>query len=382
MMTENTSLRNFFIIFSMMIILAGYPVQVAGFPDGPDVISVKGIEPDNTLVIAERDVLSFSLNPRINETANLTLLNYHETWIFNTYDQVKTIDVVCPISKEKYQPSSGYPAFGKRYLIQQSSIPDYIAPKATRILETPAVKDGSNTVYFTWENVKIDPHEAVIVAYADEFQNGSDIYHAGAIEIPGVNITRTYEGSGSVLVMNYSLENTEKFRLHSPKFILFFPEFINNDQIFQPSNITIRSNCRMDIFENTTYNDGSGYFSTGHMMLSQCPEYLQSAQTNNFNVEIEGRNSHAGRLIPSFVISYKADDDLFNQTGEVKRIWPAVDIIPQENLNITRLYYYEVSLAIPEIKSFIIVPDTPSKTHSSIFNNFIFYNHLNYMFKS
>jgi hypothetical protein len=285
---------------------------------------------------------------------------------------MKIIDIVCPISREKFEPSSGYPAFGKRYLIQQSCIPNYIAPNATRILDTPSMIDGNGTINCTWKNVKIYPNEAVIIAYVDEYMHGSDIYHGEIIEIPGVNITRTYDCSNSVLKMNYSIENTEQFGLNSPKFIFFFPELTNNNQIFQPLNITVKSNCRMDIFENTTYNDGSGYFSTGHMMLSHCPECLESAQTDNFLIEIEGKSSHTGRLIPSFVISYKVDHDIYNQTGVTKRIQPAFIINSEENLNITRIYYYEVSLAIPESKSFLITPDASSKVAHSIFNNFIF----------
>ena len=371
-MTKKTSWCNYFFIFSVIVIFVSFPVQAKSILNSSNLILGDGDESSNLLIIAERDVLSFSLVPRINETANLTLLIFHEAWIFNTYNQSKTITVEYPISKEKYRPLSGYPAFGKKYLIQQSSIPNYFNPKATRVLDRPAMIERNNTVNFEWENVIITPHEAVIIAYANEYQNGSEIYNAEGIEIPGIYLRRTYDSSNSVLVMNYSMENTEKFKLHSPKFILFFPESVNNNQIFQPSDITIKSNCRMDIFENTSYNDGSGYFSSGHMMLSHCSEYLDSAHTDNFLIEIKGKSNHLGKLIPSLVIAYRVDSDLFNQTGEVKRIWPAININSEENLNITRFYYYEASLAIPENKFFMIIPDKSSKVGYSIFNNFIF----------
>jgi len=360
-----------FFIFCIIAIFFVFPV-IADTNHYSESVAGDGNNSNNSLILAERDVLSFSLHPQINETANLTLILYHEAWLFNTYNQSKTVTILSPIPKERYKPSTGYPLFGKKYLIQQSLIPDYFHPATTRVLGNASIMEGDDSVNFVWDNITIAPQEAVIIAYANEYQDGSEINHHDGFELPGIKLTRSFDNHTSDFVLNYSMENTGNLGLHYPKFILFFPESVGGTRIFKPSEITIKSNCRMDIFENTSYNDGTGSFSTGHMMLSHCPEDLGSAQSDNFLIEIKGTGDHSGTLIPSIIMGYRADEDPFNTTSEMKKIWPSDDFTSDEKLNVTRFYYYEASLFIPETKFCTVIPVNENSTFFPFDHLFIF----------
>jgi hypothetical protein len=52
------------------------------------------------------------------------------------------------------------------------------------------------------------------------------------------------------------------------------------------------------------------------MMLSHCPEYLNTTQSNNFNIKIQGNGYYFGKLFPSLIIDYLEDGDLFNKNAD------------------------------------------------------------------
>jgi hypothetical protein len=309
--------------------------------------------------VAERDTLSFSLHPSADfDTANNTLVLFHEAWVMNLYNRSETVTFVSPVTKENFNPSTGYPVFGKSYILQQSLFPNILVPKNVQVLEKPEIMEENNTEYFIWSDITIDPNNAVIIAYANSFGNNSAVYRSDGYNLPGVKILSTFDSDNSILFMNYSITNTGKSAINSPKFIVFFPETVRNIPIFQPEDIIIKSNCKMDIFENTSYNDGSGHFSTGHMMLSQCPEFLDAAQSDNYHIRIQGKELHSGKLIPSIIVRYREDASLFNKTSE-ERSLSQPDFLSSDNqINITRLYYSEVSLVLPEQNFFSIIPVT------------------------
>ncbi len=311
---------------------------------------------NSSLIIAERDTLSFYLQPNLDTTANLTPIIFHEAWIINNGNLSKNITINNFVPRKYYKKVFAYPSFGKRALMQQSIIPDYFNPKSIKVLDEPVIIEEGNTINYTWDNVKIDPMEAVVAAYANYYEDSSEIYEQNMINLPSVSIIRSYDSNDSFFIMNYTVENTGALRLHAPKFILFFPEKANGTQLIEPSNVSVNSPCKMDIFENTSYNDGTGYFSDGHMVLSHCPEYLESNGQLNFLIEVKGKVENPGKLIPSLVIGFTVDSDLYNNTGQMLRIWPETKITSNEKINVTRFYYYETSLALPENKFFVVSP--------------------------
>lgn len=356
MMRKKLSLIYYFFIFSMIFNFTLYPAYGETKSNSSLIIADSTNRFNNSLIIAERDVLSFYILPNSDTTANLTPIIFHEAWIINNDNQSKNITVYNSIPKKNYKKVFRYPFFGKRALMPQSMIPAYFNPKSTKVLDEPMIIEGRDEINYTWNNVKVDPMEAVIVAYANYYEDGSEIYRQNIIDLPSVSITRFYDSYDSLYIMNYTLKNTGALRLHAPKFILFFPEKVNGTQLIEPSNVSVSSLCKTDIFENTSYNDGTGYFSNGHMVLSHCPEYLESNGLLNFLIEVKGKVENSGKLIPSLVIGFKADSDLSNKTGQMMRIWPETKIISEETINVSRFYYYETSLAIPENKFFVVAP--------------------------
>ena len=347
------SVNYFFIVCILTVFFVIHPV--CGKINELSFIPIDQNSGNNSLTLAERDVLSFSLKPSTgNDPANLTPLLYHESWVMNNYDQAKTVTIINHVKKEKFNPSTGYPLFGKKYLLQQSLIPDYLTPNNVHVLENPIFTEENDSVNFFWNNVTIGPHDAVIIAYANEYENETDIYSPDGFILPDLNLTSSYTDKDPVLYLNYTMTNTGKNEVHSPKFIVFFPEKINNTEIFQPSDITITSNCQMDIFENTSYNDGTGHFSVGHMMLSHCPEYLNTTQSNNFNIKIQGNGYHFGKLFPSLIIDYLEDGNLFNKNADETILSPPDTLVSDDSLNLTRYYYYDVSIVLPEHNYFTI----------------------------
>ena len=344
----------YFFIFSVLLYFTIPNVYCEnGYKSSPNAAEVEyGF--NNSLVIAERDILSFYLTPNINTTANLTLIIYHEAWIIN-YDNVsKCINISNPIPREKYKKVFIYPVIGKKAIIQQSMIPNYFNPKNATILNNPIIQESHNYINYTWNEINIDPMEAVIITYANFYDDGSKIYDMNNIYLPDIKITRSYNNYDSLFLMNYSVENIGKLRLGAPGLVLFFPEKIDGTQLIIVSNLSINSSNGMDIFENTTYNDGTGKFSNGHMVLSNGPEYIDTNRQLNYSINVKGIVVNTGKIIPSLIINYKADSDLYNRSGQMARIWPATEILSREESNVTRFYYYEVSLVIPENNYFYV----------------------------
>lgn len=308
----------------------------------------------DSLIIADRDVVSFYINPNQDTQANLSFIIYHEAWIINNYLVPKTVTIINPIPEDKNIRISNYPAFGKRAIMGQSMISNYFNPKSVSILDKPVMYDDLNHVNYTWENVTINPHAAVIASYANYYENSSEIFSNSSINLPSAKIIRSYDSDNSSFIVNYSIANTGPLALHNPRFVLFFPYKVNDIPLVASSNLLINASCKTDVFDNTTYNDGTGKLSTGPMISSYCPEYLGNNGQFNFSIRINGDVENSGNIFPSLIVSYKEDSDLYNQTGLKTRIWPATELLSKSGVNFTRFYYYETSVAIPENQYFII----------------------------
>jgi len=177
----------------------------------------------NTMVLAERDVLSFDIKANVNTTANLSFVVYHEAWIINYYPDPKTVTLSSIVPANHHSGSDNHVSFGKKSLMGQSLIPDLFYPKKTRVLDMPRVLENSNETRYTWGAITIDPNSAVIIAYTNDFENSAEIYKGDNIDLPGVRISRQYNESNSSFMMNYSLKNTGTDTMHTANLDVFFP---------------------------------------------------------------------------------------------------------------------------------------------------------------
>jgi hypothetical protein len=187
--------------------------------------------------------------------------------------------------------------------------------------------------------------------------DGSGIYNGDQIILPGVNISRVFEESNSSFIMNYSLKNSGPAPLHFANLNVFFPDKVNKVPLTANAEMVVDSPGRSNSGDKTTYNDGTGYFSTGQLLFSDCPEDLRRGEQQNYSITITGKTQNSGIIYPSFIAYYRVDEDPYNVTGTIKKIWPGVDLVAENNVNSSRYYYYEVSVAIPETKFFIVNPD-------------------------
>jgi hypothetical protein len=347
----------FFIMLISVCTVNIAPVYGADFSTGNT--SHKNITPElkNTILTAERDVLSFNIRPVVNSTAGLSLIVHHEAWIINYYPEPKTLTVMSSLTAGKNDTMSNHTVFGNRSLMQQSKIPNLFYPKKTQVLEKPRIVEKGNDIQYIWNNVTIDADSAVIIAYSHDYMDGSGIYNGDQIILPGVNISRVFEESNSSFIMNYSLKNSGPAPLHFANLNVFFPDKVNKVPLIANAEMVVNSPCRSNIVDKTTYNDGTGYFSTGQLLFSDCPEDLRRGEQQNYSITITGKTQNSGIIYPSFIAYYRVDEDPYNVTGTIKKIWPGVDLVAENNVNSSRYYYYEVSVAIPETKFFIVNPD-------------------------
>jgi hypothetical protein len=311
----------------------------------------------NTVVLAERDALSFDIKSNVNTTANLSLIVYHEAWIINYYPDPKTVTLSATVPVNDPNASDNHVSFGKKSLMEQSLIPNLFYPKKTRVLDKPQIIENRNNTQYSWGTITIDPNNAVIIAYTDDFTDASGIYKGNEIDLPGVRIYREYNESNSSFMMNYSLKNTGTDTLDTANFNVFFPENVNNTQLIEKADVQVNSSCIIDVADKTTYNDGTGYFSKGHMILSNCPHDLVSGDQRDVSITVKGLNLNYGTIFPSIIVNYRVDENMFNTSGSVKRIWPGMNLVSEDNVNVTRFYYYETSVMIPETKYFSVSPE-------------------------
>lgn len=310
----------------------------------------------NTILTAERDVLSFDVKPNINSTGNLSLIVYHEAWIINYYPEPKTLTIISSVPASENHAIKNHTAFGNRSLMQQSTIPNLFYPKKTQVLEKPRIFEKENEAQYIWNDITIDPDTAVIIAYKNDYMDGLRIYDGDQINLPGVSISRVFNELNSSFVMDYSLKNTGSAPLHFANLNVFLPEKVNSVQLIDHAEMMVNSPCGIDIAEKTTYGDGTGHYSTGQLLLSNCPEDLKSGEQQNYSITISGQKLNSGTIFPSLIVNYRVDDDPFNVTGNMKRIWPGVSLVTGEQVNISKYSYHEASVMIPETKFFIVTP--------------------------
>ncbi|WP_292345870.1 MULTISPECIES: hypothetical protein [unclassified Methanoregula] len=312
---------------------------------------------NNTILTAERDVLSFDIEPNLNSTANLSLIIHHEAWIFNYYPDKKTVSVTNLVPVGRDTPVHNHTVFGNRSLMQQSNIPNLFFPKKTQVLESAQISGTGNQTQYGWNNITIDPNCAVIIAYSHDFTEGSRLYNGDQINLPGVTISRNFSERDSSFILNYSLKNTGPVSLHNANLNVFFPEKANGIPLIESAVMNVTSPCGIDIADKTTYTDGTGHFSAGKLLLSDCTGDIMSGGQQNYLVTVTGKKQNSGMIFPTVILNYRADTDPFNASGSMNRIWPGVNLVTGDNVNISRYYYYEASVAIPETKFFVVSPD-------------------------
>lgn len=341
----------FFISIISLITILASPANCESVSYG---ITNNNAHNEEDIIVAERDVVSFYISPNIGNTANVTLILFHEGWVINTGNSTKNITISSLIPKDKDKQVFNYPLFGQEAIMPQSIIQDNYGSYNVTLLGLPAIeKNGSGTNYI-WRDVTLGPKEAVIVAYANFYEDGSAVYNLTQVKLPGLTLLRSYNYNNSHLDISFTLQNVGQHRLQKPRLVLFIPEEVDGKVIFYSNEISVNNFSRADIYEKTYYNDGTGKMSKGHMFLSNFPEYLDVNDRFNFQVAINGTEESKGILVPSFIISYIADYDPYNITQEVSRLSPQLAITSTSKINVTKFYYYEVSLAIPE-KQFIYV---------------------------
>jgi hypothetical protein len=350
-----------FVVDSASLIPDDYTIRVTSFE--PPIIessadfTLQSRNETTYILTAERDVLSSNIRPAVNSTASLSLIIHHEAWIINYYPEPKTVTVMSSLTTGKNDTLNNHTVFGNRSLMQQSNIPNLFYPKKTQVLEKPRIVEKGNEIQYIWNNITIDPDSAVIIAYSHDYMDRAEVYNGDQIILPGVNISRVFGENNSSFIMNYSLKNYGPAPLHGMNMKVFFPEKVNNVQLLDLAEMVVNSSCRTNTIGKTTYNDGTGYFSTGKMLVSSCPGNIRSGEQQNYSITITGKKQNSGIIYPSFITYYLVDEDPYNVTGTMKRIWPGVDLVTENNVKSSRYYYYEVSVAIPETKFFIVNPD-------------------------
>jgi len=352
-----TNSISFLIVFISVCLVSIAPVHGAVFSTSS--YSHENITPvlKNTILIAERDVLSFDVKPNINSTGNLSLIVHHEAWIINYYPEPKTLTVMSSVPASENHAIKNHTAFGNRTLMQQSTIPNLFHPKKTQVLEKPRIIEKGNDTQYIWNDITIDPNDAAIIAYSNDYMDSSGIYDGDRINLPGVSISREFNEFNSSFVMDYSLRNTGSAPLNVANLNVFFPEKVSGVQLIDSAEMVVNSPCGIDIAEKTSYNDGTGHYSTGHLLLSNCPDNLKSGEQQNYSITISGQKQNSGTIFPSVITYYRVDDDPYNATGSMKSIWPGVELVTENQVNISQYYYFEASVAIPETKFFIVTPD-------------------------
>jgi hypothetical protein len=346
-----THLTFFLIVFISLCLVSNAPAHGEVIATGSYSHEDGSPELKNTILTAERDVLSFNVKPNINSTGNLTLVVHHEAWIINYYPDPKTITVISSVPS-----GDNHTIFGNKSLMQQSTIPDLFYPKNTQVLEKPRIIEKGNETQYSWNDITVDPNTAAIIAYSHDYLDGLKIYQGDHINLPGVSISREFGERDSSYIMDYALKNTGSVPLHVANLNLFFPEKVNRIQLIDQAEMIVDSPCGKDIAEKTSYNDGTGYFSNGHLLLSNCPEPLKSGEQQDYTITIRGQKQNSGTIFPSVITYYRVDEDPYNTTGNMKRIWPGVNLVTHNRVNSSQYYYYEVSVLIPETKFFIVSP--------------------------
>lgn len=333
-------------------------------------------ESNSSLTVAERDVIISQMSPNENITANTTLILDREIWVMNNDNVSRNVTIYNTIPKKDYVQTSWYPLFGVNCTIPLDLIPyvqNYINPNNSIILNNPKIQVNDLNVNYTWDNVTIGPKDAAIIIYINYLDDDKNLYNTTSINLPDVIIKRLYnmtqvKGEDYIFTMNYTMKNVGKLPISGPKLRLFFPETtggVEGTQLITPTNII--SDPRDDIIENDHYNDGTGQMNTGYLISTNFPESLDTNEQYGLNVTINGTIENAGKIMPALIVQYDDIADPSNSTGQMTRIWPETGIISHDNINITRLYYFDVSILIPEDKYFTVAPTgyTNNQTSSS-----------------
>lgn len=350
-------MKLFFSVLIMLFLCASLLISivpVTGNENNPADNTITASVFNNSIISADRDVVSFYIEPQKNMQANLSLIMYHEAWIINNYQEPRTITILNPAPPDNNYSMSKYPIFGKMAIMRQSSIPNYFNPVNVTVLDVPEVQRDATGKKYVWWNITVNPHSAVIGAYADYYESGNEIFLNDSIILPSVKITRDYSNEKTSFIMNYSVTNTGALPLQNLHFVLFFPTNADNVRLVKLSDIIANSSCNSDILENTVYNDGSGRLSSGSMISSYCPEFLEPEEHLNFSFRINGDLENTGTIFPSLIVSYKVNHDLYSLSGLEDRIWPQTELVSSSEMNLTRFYYYETSVSIPENQKFLI----------------------------
>jgi hypothetical protein len=329
------------------------------------------IQSNNSLTIAEADVLSSYVSPNNDTYANITLYVNHEALIINNDNVSKNVTIYAFIPSQAYKNMSArnrtiYPNYGLDAIMSGHLFPQYFNPKSVKILDDPVIEIGDTQVTYTWNNVEIAPMSAVDAAYSNYYCDDSSVYNNTSINLPGINIISNFSNVDTLYTMNFSVKNTGKFRLY-PGFDLFFPKEADGKPILKISDVS--SNSALTVINNTSYVDGTGNPSNsmvlGYDMTSNVEDYIDAGNSTNYVAIINGTVNGTGKIYPSLVINYCILDDVYNKTGNVTRLWSPVKVVSDQPSNQTQFYYYEVSMFIPVNNYFIMTPTANSSNQTS-----------------
>jgi hypothetical protein len=318
---------------------------------------------NNSLTIAEADVLKSYVSPNNDTYANITLYVNHEALIINNDNVSKNVTIYASIPIKAYKNltvgnNTIYPKYGLDAIMMGHAFPQYFNPKSIKVLDAPVIEMGDTQVTYTWNNVEIDPMSAVDAAYSNYYCDDSSIYNNTEISLPGTSIISNFSNIGTLYIMNLTIKNREKFRLY-PGFNIFFPVEVNGKQILYVSNVKVSSNLAAT--SNSYYVDGTGNptnsYEQGYSIRSNMTDYIDAGNSTNYDTIVKGTvgiDNGTGKIYPSLVMNYCYLDDVYNKTGNVTRIWTPVQVVSEQPTNQTKFYYYEVSMFIPENNYFII----------------------------
>lgn len=303
-----------------------------------------------SILMVERDVpqTRVGFEPIIN----------HGTLIANLSDETIELDIESPIPKGLYVVKKFYPTFGQESLL---AMPMYFPHKVDisnyKILEAPSIEKKNEETIFKWANTTITPKQAIIAQYENFFGNLDQFYTKNGLKVANLYIHTSYAASlrdgGKTVIfnLNYRLQNKGKNDLEDVLIDFILPDTVypngegSGIKLFNVIRTTASPGVK---FHRGMLGDGFGKAATGTIFTIGIPR-LKEGEVNSVSLKVEGeRTAEQGESFPLFTFQYRLKE------GE--RIWPPTVLKSKKKLELTKFYYIQSNLVLPDSRLFKFEP--------------------------
>lgn len=339
---------------TLCALIAAAAIGFIGCKDGgnPSPSSPRPAQTELTSVLlVERDVpqTRVDFDPVIN----------HEALVVNLSDKTIEVDIESQIPKGLYVVKKFFPAFGEESLLampmyypQEVNVSDY------KILQRPSIeekKDGE--AIFSWNSISILPKQAIIAQYDNYFGNLGQFYTKDGLKVLELFLRTSYTASlkegGKVVAfeLNYDLENKGKSEIEDIVMDIILPDEVYPEgensvvKLFEVTEAYASPNIKVD---RGMLGDGFGKAATGTIFTVRIGK-IKPGESHKLSMKVEGkRMAERGESYPLFTFQYRTKGD---------HIWPPTTLKSKKELEITKFYYKEANIILPDSKLFRFKPE-------------------------